>query len=144
MIFSIYILGIVLSIVTGRVFRSTLLKGVDAPFVMELPPYRVPMARSLFIHMWDRGKIFLKKMGKIILLGSIVVWALTAFPRHVDYAVDYDAEIQGTLQKYDAYRPVDGVDVQQSLTAKLIYHRRGKSERESVSSPDRSSVGRTY
>ena len=114
-IFSIYILGIILSIVTGRVFRSTLLRGVDAPFVMELPPYRVPMIKSLMIHMWDRSKIFLKKMGKIILLGSIVVWALTVFPRNVDYTMDYDAEIQGVIQSYDAYRPAEGTEMQQTL-----------------------------
>jgi ferrous iron transport protein B len=114
-IFSIYILGIILSIVTGRVFRSTLLRGVDAPFVMELPPYRVPMIKSLMIHMWDRSKIFLKKMGKVILLGSIVVWALTVFPRNVDYTMDYDAEIQGVIQSYDAYRPAEGSEMQQKL-----------------------------
>jgi ferrous iron transport protein B len=80
-IFGLYLLGIVLSIITGRIFRSTLLKGVDAPFVMELPPYRMPMAKSLLIHMWDRSKIFLTKMGKIILIGSILIWALSNFPR---------------------------------------------------------------
>ncbi|MFO7707256.1 MAG: ferrous iron transport protein B [Desulfobacterales bacterium] len=85
-IFGLYLLGIVLSILTGRIFRSTLLKGVDAPFVMELPPYRMPMARSLLIHMWDRSKIFLTKMGKIILVGSIVIWALSSFPRSPETA----------------------------------------------------------
>jgi ferrous iron transport protein B len=80
-IFAVYLLGIVLSIVTGRLFRSTLLKGADAPFVMELPPYRVPMLKSLVIHMWDRSKIFLKKMGKVILVGSVVIWFLSTFPR---------------------------------------------------------------
>ena len=83
-IFAIYLVGICLSVLTGRLFRSTLFRGTDAPFVMELPPYRVPMARSLLIHMWDRSKIFLKKMGGIILVGSIVVWALSNFPRDVD------------------------------------------------------------
>ncbi|HSM88479.1 MAG TPA: ferrous iron transport protein B [Desulfobacterales bacterium] len=82
-IFGLYLLGIVLSILTGRLFRSTLLKGADAPFVMELPPYRMPMAKSLLIHMWDRSKLFLRKMGKVILLGSVIVWALSSFPRAV-------------------------------------------------------------
>ncbi len=91
-IFSIYLVGIVLSIITGRLFRSTLLKGADAPFVMELPPYRAPMIKSLLIHMWDRSKMFLKKMGGIILIGSIVVWALSAFPRNVQYSSDYSTE----------------------------------------------------
>ena len=93
-IFCIYLLGIVLSIITGRLFRSTLLRGADAPFVMELPPYRVPMIKSLLIHMWDRSKIFLKKMGGYILAGSIVVWTLSAFPLHISYSKDYASEIQ--------------------------------------------------
>jgi ferrous iron transport protein B len=92
-IFSIYITGIILSIITGRLFRSTLFKGADAPFVMELPPYRVPMIKSLIIHMWDRSKMFLKKMGGIILVGSVIVWMLTAFPRNINYSMDYNEEI---------------------------------------------------
>ncbi|MGE5257580.1 MAG: ferrous iron transport protein B [Hyphomicrobiales bacterium] len=93
-IFGLYLLGIVVSIITGRIFRSTLLKGADAPFVMELPPYRLPMAKSLLIHMWDRSKLFLRKMGKIILLGSVIVWALSAFPREAAYSRDYAAGIR--------------------------------------------------
>ena len=92
-IFSIYLTGIILSIITGRLFRSTLLRGADAPFVMELPPYRVPMIKSLLIHMWDRSKIFLKKMGGVILAGSVIVWTLSAFPRNITYSSNYDAEI---------------------------------------------------
>jgi ferrous iron transport protein B len=92
-IFAIYFLGIILSIITGRLFRSTLLKGADAPFVMELPPYRVPMLNSLLIHMWDRSKMFLKKMGKVILIGSIIIWALSTFPKNIAYTVDYDSKI---------------------------------------------------
>ncbi|MEA3438026.1 MAG: ferrous iron transport protein B [Thermodesulfobacteriota bacterium] len=99
-IFSIYLIGIVLSILTGRLFRSTLLKGADAPFVMELPPYRAPMLKSLLIHMWDRSKMFLKKMGGIILIGSVVVWALSAFPRNTEYSFDYNGEIEKIEASY--------------------------------------------
>jgi ferrous iron transport protein B len=101
-IFAIYLLGIALSIITGRLFRSTLLKGADAPFVMELPPYRVPMLKSLIIHMWDRSKIFLKKMGKIILIGSIIVWALSAFPRNISYSIDYNSQRKKVIASYEA------------------------------------------
>ncbi len=100
-IFSIYLLGIALSILTGRLFRSTLLRGADAPFVMELPPYRVPMFKSLVIHMWDRSKMFLKKMGGVILIGSVVVWTLSAFPRDIDYSIDYDQKGQQIAADYD-------------------------------------------
>jgi ferrous iron transport protein B len=93
-IFGIYLLGIILSIITGRLFRSTLLRGADAPFVMELPPYRIPMIKSLLIHMWDRSKIFIKKMGGYILIGSVVVWTLSAFPLNISYSKNYDLEIE--------------------------------------------------
>ena len=93
-IFGIYLLGIILSIITGRLFRSTLLRGADAPFVMELPPYRIPMIKSLLIHMWDRSKVFIKKMGGYILIGSVVVWTLTAFPLNISYSKNYDLEIE--------------------------------------------------
>ena len=117
-IFLIYLLGIVLSIVTGRLFRSVLLKGADAPFVMELPPYRVPMLKSLVIHMWDRSRIFLKKMGGIILVGSVVVWCLTAFPRQVSYTMDYDAEISRIEQTYQAFQPAPEMELLAKVQAK--------------------------
>ena len=93
-IFSLYLVGIVLSITTGHMLRTTILKGLDAPFVMELPPYRVPMAKSVMIHMWERSKMFLKKMGNIILIGSVIVWALSAFPRDISHSKDYARQIQ--------------------------------------------------
>jgi ferrous iron transport protein B len=99
-IFLIYLAGIGLSIFTGRLFRSTLLRGMDAPFVMELPPYRVPMLKSLLIHMWDRSKMFLKKMGGIILIGSIIIWTLSYFPRNVEYSINYSAKIEAAKQTY--------------------------------------------
>ncbi|NVM21799.1 MAG: ferrous iron transport protein B [Desulfobacterales bacterium] len=92
-IFSIYALGIVLAIAVGRLFRSTILRGKTAPFVMELPPYRAPMFKGLLIHMWDRSKIFLKKMGGVILIGSVVVWFLSSFPQQVSFSRDYESEI---------------------------------------------------
>ncbi|MCP4373642.1 MAG: ferrous iron transport protein B [Deltaproteobacteria bacterium] len=109
-IFSIYLIGIVLSILTGRLFRSTLLRGADAPFVMELPPYRVPMLKSLMIHMWDRSKMFLKKMGKIILLGSIVIWAFSAFPRNTELSYDYNGEIEKIKASYEMGIKAGSVD----------------------------------
>ncbi len=101
-IFSIYVLGIVLAIVMGRLFRSTLLRGEVAPFVMELPPYRLPMLKGVTIHMWDRGKTFLRKMGGVILVGSVVVWFLGSFPRTIEYSVDYEAQIAVLNARYEA------------------------------------------
>jgi len=113
-IFLIYIFGIILSIITGRLFRSTLFKGADAPFVMELPPYRVPMIKSLIIHMWDRSKMFLKKMGGIILVGSVIVWMLTAFPRNITYSMDYNEEINKINSSFmDKYSNADDYEKKQ-------------------------------
>ncbi|MFH1155042.1 MAG: ferrous iron transport protein B [Pseudomonadota bacterium] len=93
-IFGLYLTGIIVAIVSGRLFRSTLLKGEDAPFVMELPPYRMPMFKSLMIHMWDRSRMFLKKMGGVILVGSVVIWVLSSFPGDVQYSRDFSGLIQ--------------------------------------------------
>ncbi|MBW1740469.1 MAG: ferrous iron transport protein B [Deltaproteobacteria bacterium] len=101
-IFSIYALGIVLAIALGRLFRFTLFKGEVAPFVMELPPYRLPTFKGLLIHMWDRSKIFLKKMGGVILIGSVIVWSLSAFPRQVQFSKDYETEAAQIRAQYGA------------------------------------------
>ncbi len=106
-IFAIYLFGVIAAVVSGRLFRSTLLRGADAPFVMELPPYRAPMLKSVLIHMWDRGKMFLKKMGGVILIGSVVIWFLSAFPRNIQYSVDYAAEIVGVNVLYETKIKVD-------------------------------------
>lgn len=92
-IFLIYLTGIVMAFLVGRLFRKILFRGEVAPFVMELPPYRWPTLLGLTIHMWERAKIYLKKMGGVILVASVVLWFLGAFPRNVDYSVDYNAQI---------------------------------------------------
>jgi ferrous iron transport protein B len=117
-IFSIYLAGIVLSIVTGRLFRSTLLRGMDAPFVMELPPYRIPMLKSLMIHMWDRSKMFLKKMGGIILIGSVIIWTLSSFPRITEYSADYTGKIDAARQAFEVRTILVQKDELQLLTQK--------------------------
>ena len=110
-IFCLYAGGIVMAILSGRILRKLLFKGEDAPFVMELPPYRVPMLKSLLIHMWDRSKMFLKKMGGVILVGSIIIWGLSNFPRHDAYSVDYGAKIEqvkaGYLEQIEAAGTAD-------------------------------------
>jgi ferrous iron transport protein B len=117
-IFGIYLLGIILSIVTGRIFRSTLLRGEDAPFVMELPPYRVPMFKSLMIHMWDRSKIFLKKMGGLILIGSIIIWALSNFPRDRGIEIDYRQQAVKAMSAFEAALAESPADELASLRAR--------------------------
>ncbi|MFH1075494.1 MAG: ferrous iron transport protein B [Pseudomonadota bacterium] len=79
-IFAIQVLGVALAIIMGRIFRTVFFRGEVAPFVMELPPYRIPTWKNLLFHTWDRGSLFLKKMGGVILIGSIVIWFLSSFP----------------------------------------------------------------
>jgi len=85
-IFSLYILGIVVAIIMAAIFKKTIFKGMSAPFVMELPPYRIPTAKGAIIHMWERGVLFLKKAGTLILALSVVIWALSSLPVGVEYA----------------------------------------------------------
>ncbi len=77
----IYATGILTAIVASRILSRFLVKGEDTPFVMELPPYRFPTAKAILRHTWEKGKQYLKKMGGIILVASIIVWALGYFPR---------------------------------------------------------------
>ena len=81
-IISLYVVGILMAVVMSRVFSRTMFNGEDTPFVMELPPYRFPTAKAIARHTWEKGKEYLKKMGGIILVASIVVWALGYFPHN--------------------------------------------------------------
>jgi ferrous iron transport protein B len=85
-IFSLYMLGIVVAILVAFILKNTLFKEISAPFVMELPPYRLPTVKGALIHMWERGYIFLKKMGTVILVFSILIWILSSLPMGVEYA----------------------------------------------------------
>ncbi|MDI6759025.1 MAG: ferrous iron transport protein B [Candidatus Omnitrophota bacterium] len=89
-LFSIYLLGVVIAIIAAKVFRKFFFKGPAAPFVMELPPYRIPTINGLLIHMWERGVAYLKKAGTVIFLGCILIWFLSNFPWNPKYSKDYD------------------------------------------------------
>lgn len=78
---SIYAAGILLAVLMARLFSRFLVKGDDTPFVMELPPYRIPTAKAIFRHTWDKGAQYLKKMGGIIMVASILIWFLGYYPR---------------------------------------------------------------
>lgn len=82
---SIYAIGILLAVLLARLFSKILVKGDDTPFVMELPPYRMPTAKSIFRHTWEKGAQYLKKMGGIIMIASIIIWFLGYYPNHNAY-----------------------------------------------------------
>ena len=87
---SLYAIGILLAILLSRQFSLFVVKGEDTPFVMELPPYRFPTWKAIGRHTWEKGKQYLKKMGGIILVASIIVWALGYFPH--DESLDNRAQ----------------------------------------------------
>jgi len=77
--FSMYLIGIVVAILSATILSRTVFKGADAPFIIELPPYRLPDARSLFLHVWDRVKDFIVRAGTIIFAMTVVIWFLQSF-----------------------------------------------------------------
>jgi ferrous iron transport protein B len=99
-LFSIYILGILLAILMAKVFRAWLLPGEAEPFVMELPTYQMPTLKSILIHMWERAWLYLKKAGTIILAISILMWGLLTFPTVDNQGAEWE---NATVQLENSY-----------------------------------------
>jgi ferrous iron transport protein B len=119
-VFLVYVIGIVMAMLVGRLFASTLFRSTPAPFVMELPPYRLPTAKGLLIHMWERAKIYLQKMGGVILVASIILWFLGAFPRDASMIERYQEDI-GDLRSVGTEQSVAQADALESqLEARLV------------------------
>lgn len=83
---SIYVTGILLAVLMARIFSRFIVRGDDAYFVMELPPYRMPTAKSVLRHTWEKGAQYLKKMGGIIMIASVIIWFLGYYPNHDAYS----------------------------------------------------------
>ncbi len=116
-IFSIYVIGIVVAILMAKLLRVTRFKGETAPFVMELPPYRFPTFKSVLLHTWERTWLYLKKAGTIILAISILMWALFTFPIIGDnYSKDYNAEIASVEQSFESNEITED-EYQEKITA---------------------------
>lgn len=122
----IYLTGILLAIITALIMKKVAFAKKEVPFVMELPPYRIPTLRNTSLHMWHKGQQYLKKMGTVILVASILIWALGYFPRNVDFTVDYAAEKQLVEQRADLSQ-----EEQQHAMAMLDL--RKESERQELS-----------
>jgi ferrous iron transport protein B len=95
-LFGLYIIGILVAIISARLFKRFLFSGEDAPFVMELPPYRVPTVKSVLNHMWDKSRQYLRKMGGVILIASIAIWFLGYFPLERGQDLPQDIQTQIT------------------------------------------------
>ena len=115
-LWGIYLTGILAAILVARLLRGTVFRGESAPFVMELPPYRMPTWRSVGIHMWDRAWMYLQKAGTVILAISILLWALGTFPRRTEFSRDYAAEIAA------AATPAAGAAAEAARQAEILEH----------------------
>lgn len=93
MMMILYTTGILLAVIMARLFKRYLFNKEDVPFVMELPPYRMPTGKSIMIHMWEKAKQYLHKMGGVILIASIIIWFLGYFPRHTEKSEAFDRQI---------------------------------------------------
>jgi ferrous iron transport protein B len=113
----LYLLGMVMAVLMAKLFSRFFVKGESLPFVMELPPYRMPTAKAVLRHTWEKGKEYLKKMGTIILGASIIVWALSYYPTHEDRIVQAENSYMAKIGKAiePAMRPC-GFDWRQSVS----------------------------
>ena len=90
----IYLIGIAVALVAARIMKATLFKGDGEVYLMELPPYRMPTFKSLMLHMWDRGRMYLQKAGTVILATSIILYICNTFPEKKVFSQNYDVKIE--------------------------------------------------
>lgn len=120
LLFVIYLLGILIAIITAPLFKKLFFKAKDQPFVMELPPYRIPSARSTLSHMWIKGAQYLQKMGGIILVAVVIIWTLSYYPTKQD---SYLSRVGKTIEPVVAPLGFDwkiGVGLISGIAAKEI------------------------
>jgi ferrous iron transport protein B len=89
----LYAVGIVFAFITAQILNKTIFKNKETPFVMELPTYRLPTLRNVLYHMWDKTQHYIKKIGSIILIGVVIIWALEYFPRETKNTKDFQNKI---------------------------------------------------
>ncbi len=114
---SLYVIGIIFAFLSAKLFQAVFFRRQSTPFVMELPPYRMPTLKTTLLHMWDRGSIYLKKVGGIIMIFSIIIWVLSAYPRSPEIEKKYSEELTTLTQTYE-------------LNKKIIISRYGKNSEE--------------
>lgn len=120
-LFSLYFIGILLAVLSARLFKRFLFRKEDTPFVMELPPYRIPTLRSVLIHMWDKSKQYLKKMGGVILIASIIIWFLGYFPLNKERDRVLDEQIVLIESQYEQQQITE--EEKDELTTQVEEHR---------------------
>jgi ferrous iron transport protein B len=92
-LFLLYVLGMIFAVLSALLLKRVFFKSAEIPFVMELPPYRVPTVRSILKHVLFRTGLYFKKIGGVILIASVIVWILSNFPRNIEHSKDFQGEI---------------------------------------------------
>ncbi len=121
----IYIAGIIFAFLTAQILNKTVFKNKETPFVMELPTYRLPTFRNIIYHMWDKTQHYLKKIGTIILVGVVIIWALEYFPRHTKNTVQFEQrieQIQQNQQLTQETKEEQAKLIQQQLESDRLIH----------------------
>lgn len=112
MLFLIYSLGVVVAIAAALLLKKTLFRIDQVPFVMELPPYRIPTTRAIVVHMWDKAAQYLRKVAGIILVASIIVWALGYFPLNAGESQKLNQQKNAALANIEQQKTVTGIDAE--------------------------------
>lgn len=113
--FGLYLLGIAVAVITAKLLRKFWFKADETPFVMELPPYRMPTAKATMRNMWAKAEQYLKKMGGLILVASIIIWALSYFPRYkaeqvpAEFAAQVKSEMPAATMQTMSQQQIDGI-----------------------------------
>ncbi len=121
-LFAVYFIGIALAVIVALVLKNTVFKKQDVPFVMELPPYRLPTLRNTSVHMWYKGSQYLRKMGTIIMVASILIWGLSYYPQHVNYSTDFDTQIASLAENTTLKEDVKESKIAELELAKASEH----------------------
>ena len=141
-LFSIYLIGIFAALLTALILNRTIFRKSDSPFVMELPPYRVPTTKAIRVHTWFKTIHFIKKMGSVILIASIVVWALGYFPRDKEIISRYNAEIQEYRLNNNEY--TDTLETMHPAKDSYVSGLMQKQKSELLDQSYISTIGRTF
>jgi len=98
---SLYFTGILIAFLTAQLLNRTIFRNKETPFVLELPPYRIPTMKNIVIHMWDKAQQYLRKIGGVILIGVIIIWALGYFPRENGTEVNNLFDLEKTIINHE-------------------------------------------
>jgi ferrous iron transport protein B len=137
----LYFMGAMFAIISALLLKKVFFRAQDIPFVMELPTYRLPTARSIFKHVWFKTGLYLKKIGGIILIASIIVWVFSYFPRNVKYSKNYDEDIRNANEYFENIKKTEGLDLlaiseitqqEKEVTGKLMMERRSEQQEKSI------------